>query len=575
MSEQTPPDSCEELLNLQEENKQLNREISRLNRELKGTKTFLSNATKAMNAKDAMSRVLSETSARQRAYTNMLLENCPSIILLLNKSGNFVLSTKAFLKEANIHNFDFIKNTHYKTVFSKYLSKESLDKFEEAVRQVAECRESLIIDDWIDFSGSGNKRYYSIEISAGQGNEDTGDSEDFGVIAVFLDLTDFMREKQRAEDASNAKSDFLATMSHEIRTPMNAILGMSEMLGRSNLDDTQQKYLSDIQKSSQSLLSIINDVLDFSKIEAGRMELVQTNYNLRGLLDNLYSMFSHLFQGKGLEFAFEIDSNFPYYVCGDENRLRQILTNLLSNALKYTQQGRVRMSVYLQNDDTLAFDIQDSGIGIREEDKNKLFAPFEQLDLRKNKNVVGTGLGLAISFNLCRVMGGRLWLESEYGHGSTFHAEIPYTAAEEAFEEQQSEVSDFTAPGASVLVVDDMEINLAVAEAMLSVFGIEPDMVSGGFEAVKRTNEKQYDVIFMDHMMPDMDGVEAAKIIHTTAGPNKNTVIVALTANVVNGMREMFLKNGFDDFLSKPLEISSLNLCLRRWLPAELITGGE
>ena len=559
-------------INEQDEIKRLNREVLRLNRELRTTKTFLDNATQAMNAKDALGRVLSNNSARQKAYTDMLLESCPNIILLLDNDGNFMLSTKAFLTATNIHNFDFIKNKSYRDVFSKYLNGTEFSEFENKITNVMETHESVVTNYWIDFSDSGNKRYYSIEINAAENRNNTPEhNTDFGVVIVFADLTDVMREKQRAEDASHAKSDFLATMSHEIRTPMNAILGMSEMLGRSELDAAQKKYLSDIRSSSQSLLTIINDILDFSKVEAGRMELVSTNYNLKALLGNLHSMFLHLFNSKGLKFDFETDANLPDNIFGDENRLRQIITNLLSNALKYTSHGEVKFTARLNENNNLYFSVKDSGIGIRDEDKSKLFVPFEQLDLRKNKNVVGTGLGLAISYNLCKIMGGNLSFDSVYGEGSTFYMEIPYVEADTNPLEITAEEDEFSAPDASILVVDDIEINLAVVEVMLGVFDIVPDLVSGGYQALKAVSEKKYDIIFMDHMMPEIDGIETTKIIRVNDGINKDTTIVALTANAISGMEEMFLNNGFDGFLSKPLELKSLNNCLRKWLPEKLI----
>jgi len=562
MAENETPD-------LQEENKQLKREISRLSRELRTNKTFLDNATQAMSAKDALSRVLTNANARQRAYTDMLVESCPNIIFLFDLTGCIVLSTKAYLTATGIHNFDFIRNQHYRVVFEKYASTEALNRFETAIEQVLKTRESVLLHDWVDFAGDGTMRYYSIEVSAGGSNADGNLS---GFIVVFVDLTDFMREKQRAERASTAKSDFLATMSHEIRTPMNAILGMSEMLRRSRLDAEQSKYLSDIRKSSQSLLTIINDILDFSKVEAGKMELVNANYSLRGLLDNLHSMFRHLFESKKLKFRFIVDDAIPAYAYGDETRLRQIATNLISNALKYTNSGSVEVRVFVNPDNFLCMDIQDTGIGIRQEDMARLFAPFEQLDLRKNKNVVGTGLGLAISVNLCKIMGGNLWLESEYGKGSIFHAEVPFTPAEDNVVEDDEVYGEFSAPIARILVVDDIDINLAVAEAMLGLFDIKPDLAPGGADGVRMAEENRYDIIFMDHMMPDIDGLEATRLIRAGNGPNATSPIVALTANAVSGMEEMFLSNGFDAFVSKPLEFSALNQCLRKWLPPEIIT---
>ena len=573
MAENIIPEITKEAL-LEAEVKKLNIEINRLNREIKGIKMVADRAAKAMNAKDVLGRTLAAANARQKAYTEILIESCPGIMLLLDRGGRFILSTKAFLTATDLHNFDFIKNEHYKTVFSRYLDGEFLEKLENAVNESLNGNKLIHLDNWIDFSGSGEKRYYTIEIRGLEYSTENGEGAP-GCLAVFVDLTDFMSEKQRAEDANRAKSDFLATMSHEIRTPMNAILGMSEMLGRSSLSKEQMKYLNDIKRSSQSLLSIINDILDFSKIEAGKMELVKTNYSLEGLLENLRSMFTHLLSVKGLVFDYDIADNLPKAVYGDENRVRQILTNLLSNALKYTNEGRVELRAVLLENGNLSFSVRDSGIGIRDEDKDKLFTPFEQLDLRKNKNVVGTGLGLAISRNLCKLMGGDLFFESVYGTGSVFYTEIPFIPAKDELVHEAVRLKEFFAPDAKVLVVDDIDINIAVAEAMLSLFQIEPDTVLSGADAVSLSENNKYDIIFMDHMMPGMDGIEATEAIRSGGFVNSNSVIVALTANAVNGMEEMFLANKFDDFLPKPLEFEALNACLRKWLPENLILDSD
>ena len=555
----------------QDEIRHLRQEVARLSRELRASNTLLGKVTNMMNAKDALSRILSASNAKQRAYTEILLESCPDIILLLDEENRFVLCTKALLTATRTHNFDIIKNREYKEFFARYLSAEFLEQFGNAIQHVSTTNEPEILGDWIDFAGYGNKRYYSIELSNAHTNRDAEADVEASIIVVFTDLTDFMYEKQRAEAANNAKSDFLATMSHEIRTPMNAILGMSEMLSYSQLTKEQAKYLADIRKSSRSLLSIINDILDFSKIEAGRMELVPANYALHELLDSLHSTFAILFETKNLHFIHTVAGDLPDTVYGDENRLRQILTNLLSNALKYTSSGFVEFHTHLC-DGKLHFSVVDSGIGIRKEDQYKLFVPFEQLDLRKNKDIVGTGLGLAISYNLCKLMEGDLWLESEYAKGSTFHVNIPFVKAEGAvFVEETVREDPFSAPDTVALVVDDIDINLAVADAMLGLFDITPDLVMSGREAVELTKAKKYDIIFMDHMMPDLDGIQTTEIIRTNDGLNNNTPIVALTANAVNGMAEVFLANRFDGFLSKPLELKELTACMRVWLPEHRI----
>ena len=557
------------------ENEQLQAEVDRLGRELKKSvremriaNSFLDKITKAAEAKDALNSALSDAHIRQRAYTDMLLQSCPNIIILFDDEKRFVLSTMALMAATNTPNFDYIKNRKYDEVFPKYFTQDGMKVFGDAFDKAMSTDEVVRFDSLVDFEQSGNSRFYSFELSrAGTGQKN---GEMSGIVAVMVDLTDFIREKQRAEDANNAKSDFLASMSHEIRTPMNAIYGMSEMLDRSDMTDTQKGYVSNIKKSSNALLSIINDILDFSKIEAGKMELVNADYNVAMLLDNLQVIFSMLCGEKGLDFHLTISDTLPDMAFGDETRLRQILTNLLSNAVKYTKQGSVSLIAGME-EDAMRFEIKDTGIGIREEDKVKLFTPFEQLDARKNKDIIGTGLGLAITLNLCYLMRGNLWFESTYGTGSTFYVSIPYEKADRQVYEEVKEVKEFAAPEAKILVVDDIEINLVVVEALLSAFEIVPDLAQSGNEAIELAKENRYDIIFMDHMMPGMDGLETTAHIRSLGGWNDKVPVIALTANAIMGVEQMFLDNGLDGFLPKPVDIATLNLCLRKWLPMNIL----
>ncbi|GHU44107.1 hypothetical protein FACS1894111_10830 [Clostridia bacterium] len=550
---------------LLEEVGQLRRENKKLDREMRNQKRFLDKVTLTIEAKDALGKALTVENAKQKSYTKMLLKNCPSIIILLDTQGRVVMSTAALLNAMDVPNFDYIKGKHYEEVLSQYLEPESMGVLRENFEDKLSVNTVKDFDVQADFGLTGEVRFFGGQLLR---LEERGVNS--GNLLLMTDVTDLLREKQKAESANQAKSQFLATMSHEIRTPMNAIMGIGEILSRSKLDDYQKKYIDDIRNSSASLLTIINDLLDFSKIESRKMEMVNDDYDLHTMLDHLKSMFSVLCKDKGLKLYWEQRQDLPRWIYGDDSRVRQVLTNILSNAVKYTPGGGIRFMASLEGEE-LCFCIQDSGIGIREEDREKLFKPFEQLDLRKNRGVVGTGLGLAICDKLCILMGGRLSLSSIYGEGSTFFIHIPYVEGKSSEEKDQEELLEFQAPYAEVLVVDDIEVNLMVAEAMLTIFGISPDLASGGLEAVKMAQQKNYDVIFMDQMMPGMDGLEATALIRESNAYNKTVPVVALSANAVSGAAEMFADAQMNDFLAKPIEIEALNRCLRKWLPQGMI----
>ncbi|MDR1849923.1 MAG: response regulator [Zoogloeaceae bacterium] len=392
---------------------------------------------------------------------------------------------------------------------------------------------------------------------------------------------DLVLANEQATLASKAKSIFLARMSHEIRTPMNAVIGMSELAQRDYGSPKGLKYISDIRSAGASLLSIINDILDFSKIESGHLELTCAPYETASLLNDALTMVRLRVAEKELELIVTVDPNLPYALVGDVGRVKQVLLNLLSNAVKYTEKGFIKFSVAGARTEEhtirLTLTIEDSGIGIKPEDMPKLFGDFSRIDEKRNSSIEGTGLGLSITRSLCQLMGGDITAASQYGKGSAFTATLMQTVhdwkpmgdiAATSAHPIETQSASFTAPDAEVLVVDDFQINLMVAEGLLESYKMRVLTCLNGREAVELVKARPFDLVFMDHMMPEMDGMEATAAIRALGGRFTELPIVALTANAVSGMKEMFLANGFNDFLAKPIATNELDALLQKWIPA-------
>lgn len=401
-------------------------------------------------------------------------------------------------------------------------------------------------------------------------------------------------ESTRQTNAANrAKSDFLANTSHEIRTPMNAILGMNEMILKESKSSEIHQASLDIRKAGNHLLSIINNILDISKIESGKMELYKTDYHLWQLIRDIEEGNFETFRSKGLKFVLEVDKELPEHLYGDEDKLRQIIMNLVDNAVKYTNKGKITMSINGKSEPhsrvKLIVAIKDSGIGIRQDDLGKLFNSFERVNLNETQSIQGAGLGLTLVRYLLELMGGTIKAESQYGKGSTFTFELTQQLSQEGFEgtireyeamlEEEHEALTtidsednihFTCPEAKILVVDDTPVNLVVAKGMLKDSLAKVETVESGEECLELLKKNHYDIVFLDHLMPGIDGIETLNQAHNIDGPSRLAAYIALTANSGTGLRDEYISYGFNDYLPKPIKSDAIKKILARYLPESL-----
>ena len=436
-----------------------------------------------------------------------------------------------------------------------------------------------------------NQKYCSLAIN--KIHDAYGDFIGYSIITT--DLTNQIQTVKKlenaievAENANKAKSTFLANMSHEIRTPMNAIIGFSELLLKMDISEKVRSHVEDIRWSSNSLLAIINDILDISKIESGKMELVCNNYFFHTLLSDILLIIEPQAKKKGLAFHMNVEKEIPKELYGDKIRLRGVLINLLNNAIKYTKEGSVTFNVAIVSKDdetvTLSFEVQDTGVGIPKDEQENLFKSFSRLDQKVHYGVEGSGLGLAISYGYVTLMNGEITVESTYGKGSVFTAILKQRIIDPApvndeYLKTKSSQSDTTSEkltisGIHVLVVDDNLVNLRVASSILSSYGLTVDTSSSGADAISLCKDNHYPLIFMDQMMPEIDGVEAMKQIReldSYYAPGSDSKIIVLTADTIFGARNQLMEQGFDEYLGKPMNIKQLERLLLRFIPKEYI----
>lgn len=492
-----------------------------------------------------------------------------------------------------------------------YYNKPAQKLIEETVvERDEESSSNELIESFKNAIGEGKPLRLNGKIYTPRANRLTEKGNVVGTLYTLSDDSEHYRymeelkeQKKIADEANAAKSQFLANMSHEIRTPINAVLGFNELIirectearesaGNDRYFDNIRMYAGNIQSAGGNLLSIINDILDLSKIEAGRMDIVDAPYSLTDLLNDVSNMVFFKANEKGLEFSVDVDEALPDELYGDKARVRQVITNILSNAVKYTDKGSVRIKVRGTADNgmepgqmlRLSIEIKDTGIGMHREEMDKLFTKFQRLDLSHNSTIEGTGLGLAISHQLMTMMGGSIQVESTYGSGSTFAIEIPQKIVSsqpvgdfrERFEKEILSVKEyseeFRAPEAHILVVDDTKVNHKVAQGLLKKTLIKIDTAESGEQAIRMARENTYDLILMDQRMPQMDGTEALMHIREQKdGKNVRTPVICLTADAIIGAKERYMAEGFTDYLSKPINSHELEQTLIKYLPRDKV----
>lgn len=552
------------------ENKKLTREIKRLKKDIEMLRIANEQASRTQ-------AYIQKQNSRQLFYIAQLLRTSPYLEILTDEQMKTVMTSDAFYRYSNISRERIRQGVHVKEALSGLMGPKDLEIL------IGKCDRTLALQPvkpyFLRSVIHGERIDWRITIQPM-----LMDGQVAGLNILFIDETDIVNAMERAQAADRAKSNFVSNMSHEIRTPMNAISGMAEFILRDSRDEEARRHAATIKSASRSLLAIINDILDLSKIENGKMEIIETPCMLSSLLHDVTTMIRFRLEDKPVELNLAVDTNLPSMIYADEVRIKQVLVNLLGNAVKFTDEGSITLKMSGEPVDDihcrLVTEIRDTGIGIREEDLKKIFSSFTQVDTKRNRSVEGTGLGLAISRRLVEMMGGKIRVESVYGEGTAFSFEIVCKVKDwrgiGRIEEKRKDYSaepfrvTVSARDARALVVDDNEMNLAVTSGILRPYGISVTAVASGTDAIDAFRREKYDIIFMDHMMPVMDGVETMQSLRKMPGGD-DAVIVALTANVFGGAKEEYKTQGFQDFLAKPIDPQKMDEVLRTWLKPSLL----
>ena len=510
----------------------------------------------------------------------------------------------------------FIAIVKYDLLGTKEMVKETIvDRFSEGIivvnkqneiKYLNECAnelypelkdsQSILPESILDSFSGGKELTINGRIFIPEEKTLIQNGEEYGRMYIIVDVTDtanYIKEldeqRKLAESANNAKSTFLANMSHDIRTPINAIMGMNKMILRECDDDNIISYAHNINRASNTLLDLINDILDLSKLEAGKLEIIPAEYDLTSMLNDLVNMIQPRADAKGLIFEPIINESIPRMLFGDVIRLKQIATNILTNAVKYTKKGKVVFSISYEkiSDDSISLQIsvEDTGVGIKKENITKLFTKFDRIEEERNRTIEGTGLGMSITVQLLSMMGSEINVESEYGKGSVFSFAVEQkviswegigdlqNALKNSLIAREKYHESFTAPTAQLLVVDDTAMNLTVFSNLLKRTLMKIDTAESGDAGVELSAKKKYDIIFLDYMMPEKNGIQTLQEIRETdEGQNQDTPIICLTANAISGAKEKLINAGFNDYLTKPIEPDKLEEMIINYLPKDKVT---